>query len=153
MDKSYVLPFCKKSDLGIVKNYRGITFTSIAAKIYNALLFDRIELKIEKFFRKNQNYFWRNRTTTSQILTPSIFRRSLCKKTSRRHLFVDFSKVFDSIRRGKIEQMLLAYGLPKENVAAIMMLSKNTKVKVHSPDGDTDFFDIIAGVQHGDTLA
>ena len=33
--------------------------------------------------------------------------------------------------------LLLAYGLPKENVAAIMMLYKNTKVKVHSPDGDT----------------
>ena len=34
-----------------------------------------------------------------------------------------------------------------------MMLYKNTKVKVHSPDGDTDFFDIVAGVQQGNTLA
>ena len=34
-----------------------------------------------------------------------------------------------------------------------MMLYKNTKVKVRSPDGDTDFFDIVAGVLQGDTLA
>ena len=34
-----------------------------------------------------------------------------------------------------------------------MMLSKNTKVKVSSTDGDTDFFDIAADVLHGDTLA
>ena len=34
-----------------------------------------------------------------------------------------------------------------------MMLYKTTKVKVHSPDGDTDYFDIIAGVLQGDTLA
>ena len=27
------------------------------------------------------------------------------------------------------------------------------KVKVCSPDGDTDFFDIVAGVLQGDTLA
>ena len=27
------------------------------------------------------------------------------------------------------------------------------KVKVHSPDGGTDFFDIVAGVLQGDTLA
>ena len=27
------------------------------------------------------------------------------------------------------------------------------KVKVCSPDGDTDFFDIVAGVLRGDTLA
>ena len=34
-----------------------------------------------------------------------------------------------------------------------MMLYKNTKVKVHSPDGDIDSFDIIASVLQGDTLA
>ena len=52
-----------------------------------------------------------------------------------------------------MEQMLLAYGLPKETVAAIMMLYKNKKVKVRSPDGDTDYFDTVAGVLQGDTLA
>ena len=34
-----------------------------------------------------------------------------------------------------------------------MMLYKNTKVKVRSPDGDTDYFHIVASVLHGDTLA
>ena len=33
------------------------------------------------------------------------------------------------------------------------MLYKKPKVKVSSLDGDTDFFDIIAGVLQGDTLA
>ena len=46
---------------------------------------------------------------------------------------------------GKMEQILLAYGLLKETVIAIMMLYKNTKIKVCSPDGDTDYFDIVAG--------
>ena len=53
-----------------------------------------------------------------------------------------------------MEQILLAYGLPKETVAAIMMLYKNTKVKARSQDGDTDYFDdIVAGVFQGGTLA
>ena len=47
---------------------------------------------------------------------------------------------------------ILAYGLPKETVAAIM-LYRNTKVKVCSPNGDTDYFDIVAGVLQGETLA
>ena len=51
-----------------------------------------------------------------------------------------------------MEQMLLANGLLKENVEAIMMLYKKTKVKVGLPDGDTDYFDIVAGVLQGDTL-
>ena len=38
-------------------------------------------------------------------------------------------------------------------VAAITILYRNTKVKVRSPDGDTEYFDIVTGVQQGDTLA
>ena len=34
-----------------------------------------------------------------------------------------------------------------------MMLHKNTKVKVRSPDGDTDYIDIVTGVLQGGTLA
>ena len=49
--------------------------------------------------------------------------------------------------------ILLAYGIPKETVAAITILYRNTKVKVRSPDGDTEYFDIVAGVLQGDTLA
>ena len=52
-----------------------------------------------------------------------------------------------------MEKILRAYGIPAETVAAIMMLYKNTKSLVRSPDGDTDFFDILAGVLQGDTLA
>ena len=57
------------------------------------------------------------------------------------------------IHRGKMEQILPAYGIPKETVAAIMILYRNTNVKVRSPDGDTEYFDIVAGVLQGDTLA
>ena len=41
--KGCILPFPKKGDLELAKNYRGMTLTSIAAKIYNALLRNRIE--------------------------------------------------------------------------------------------------------------
>ena len=151
--KGCILPFPKKGDLGLAKNYREITLTSIAAKIYNVLLRNRIEPKIDNILRKNQNGFRRNRSTTSQILTiHRILEGVRAKNLQATLLFVDFTKAFDSIHRGKMEQILLAYGLPKETVAAIMILYRNTKVKVRSPDGDTEYFDIVAGVQ-GDTLA
>ena len=67
--KGCILPFPKKGYLGLAKNYQGITLTSIAAKIYNALLHNRIEPKIENIFRKSQNGFQRNRSTMSQILS------------------------------------------------------------------------------------
>ena len=90
----------------------------------------------------------------SQILTiHQILQGVHTKNQQATILFIDFSQAFDSIHRGKMEQILLTYGLPKETVAVIMMLYKNTKVKVRSPDGDTDYFNIIAGVLQGDTLA
>ena len=51
-----------------------------------------------------------------------------------------------------MEQIIFAYGLPKETVAVIILLYRNTKVKVRSPDGDANFFDIVAGVLQGDIL-
>ena len=47
-----------------------------------------------------------------------------------------------------MEQILLAYGLSKETVTAIMMFYKNMKVKVRSQDGDIDF-EIVTGVLQG----
>ena len=52
-----------------------------------------------------------------------------------------------------MEQILLAYGILKETVAAVMILYRNTKVKERSPDGDTKYFDIVVGVLQGDKLA
>ena len=68
-------------------------------------------------------------------------------------LFANISSVFDFIHRGKLEQILLSYGLLKETIAAITMLYKSTKIKVCSPDGDTDYFDIAADALQEDTLA
>ena len=151
--KGCILPFPKKGDLGLAKNHRGITLTSIAAKIYNARLCNCIEPKIDNILWKNLNGFQRNRSMTSQILTISrILEGVWAKKLQATILFVDFTKAFDSIHRGKMEQILLAYSLLKETVAAIMILYGNIDVKVRSPDGDTDFFDIVGGVQQGDTL-
>ena len=85
--KGCILPFPKKGDLGLAKNYRGITRTSITAKIYNALLRNRIVPQIDKILRKNQNGFRRNRSKTSQILTIRRILEGVRAKTYRRHYY------------------------------------------------------------------
>ena len=150
--------------MDLLKTYRKVSlFNSISTfvvylmpkrSVYNALLRNRIEPKIDNILRKNQNGFRRNRSTTSQILTiRRILEGVRAKNLQATLIFVDFTKAFDSIHREKMEQILLAYGIPKETVATITILYRNTKVKVRSPDGDTEYFDIIAGILQGDTLA
>ena len=64
-----ILPFPKKGDLGQTSNYRGITLTSIAAKIYNSLLLNRIQPEMEKILRRNQNGFRKGRSRIGKMLT------------------------------------------------------------------------------------
>ena len=53
IDERQNSPLPHEKWIGTTKNYRGITFTSIAAKVYNALFLNRIKLEIEKIIRKN----------------------------------------------------------------------------------------------------
>ena len=66
---------------------------------------------------------------------------------------IDFRKAFDTIHRGKMLKILRAYGIPGQIVDAIGDMYKRTMAQVISPDGETDLFEILAGVLQGDTLA
>ena len=67
--------------------------------------------------------------------------------------FIDFKKAFDTIHREKLMNILKAYGIPNQIVQAIHIMYTDTTAKVLSPDGETELFDIKAGVLQGDTLA
>ena len=105
--KGCILPFPKKSDPRITKTYRDITLTATSAKVYNALLLNCIWPEIKKILWKNQNNFQRNHSTILQILTIHQIIRVWRKNIKATLLFIDFSKAFDSIHRGKMEQILL----------------------------------------------
>jgi|TARA_B110001454_G_scaffold215734_1_gene237708 exonuclease III len=151
---SGILPFPKKGDLSCPSNYRGISLTALAAKIYNKLLLNRISPKVDPILRRNQNGFRKGRTTIAQVLS---LRRII--EEMRNHnkevtiCFVDFKKAFDSINRDIMFQILPLYGIPEAVVQAVKALYTNTRAKVISPDGETDLFNISAGVLQGDTLA
>ena len=148
------IPLPKKGGLCLAINYRGISLTPSAAKIYNNLLLHRIRPVLENILRDNQNGFREKRSTTAQIFTlRRIIEGVKQKQLLAVIIFADFSKALDSIDPSKMEQILKAYGIPNEIIKAIMIMYKNTQAFVRSPDGDTEFFNIIARLLQGDTLA
>ena len=147
-----IVPVPKSGDLSNTNNYRGISLICIIAKIYNRMILIRsaIDLKL----RINQNGFHPKRTTVAQILTL----RRIIEGVKTNHLpaiitFIDFKKAFDSIHRAKMMRILKAYGIPPNLLRAIESMYSNTKARVMTPDGETEQFDITAGVLQGDTLA
>ena len=67
--------------------------------------------------------------------------------------FKDFKKAFDSVHRGKMLEILEAYGIPVKILELKRLLYEKTIAKVLAADGETELFEILAGVLQGDTLA
>ena len=149
-----ILPLPKSGDLSNTSNYRGISLTSMVAKLINKMILNRIQSKLDTHLRPNQNGFRPGRSTTSQILA---LRRIIEEVNSRNRktiiVYVDFKKAFDSIDRRKMLEILKAYDVPINLRNAIAKFYENTKAKVISPDGETEFFFVRKGVLQGDTLA
>ena len=125
--QSCTIPLPKKGGLCLAINYRGISLTPSAAKIYNNLLLHRIRPVLENILRDNQNGFREKRSTTAQIFTlRRIIEGVKQKQLLAVIIFADFSKALDSIDPSKMEQILKAYGIPNEIIKAIMIMYKNT---------------------------
>ena len=149
-----IIPIPKKGDLSLPSNYRGITLSSIAAKVYNRMLLNRIRPFVDPLLRWNQNGFRQQRSTISQILAlRRIIEGMKSKNLPLAVVFIDYSKAFDSIHRERMFEILQAYGIPGTIIEAIKAIYDDSSALVITPDGETEPFQIQAGVLQGDTLA
>ena len=71
---SVIVPLPKKGDLSLMTNYMGISLLSIAAKVYNKILLNRIRDEVDPILRTNQAGFRPGRSCAQQI---HILRRVL----------------------------------------------------------------------------
>ncbi|XP_014767671.1 uncharacterized protein LOC106867308 [Octopus bimaculoides] len=102
---------------------------------------------------RNQNGFRRGRSTTAQILSiRRILEEMKMFNKSVTVCFVDFRKAFDSISRDLMFKILAIYGIPPRIVDVIRGMYANTTTTVISPGGETDFFEVVAGILRGNTL-
>ena len=151
---SGLTPIPKKGDLTKTDNYRGISLTQVAAKVYNRLLLNRIRPVIDQVLRTSQNGFRQGRSTSSHLLALRRIVEKLKNHDMEAALvFIDFRKAFDSIDRNKMLLILNAYGVPTEIVDAVKVMYEDTSALVITPEGETDSFAINTGVLQGDPLA
>ena len=98
--------------------------------------------------------FRRNRSTTDHIF---CIRQILEKKweynEAVHQLFTDFKKVYDSVRREVLYNILIEFGVPKKLVRLVKMCSTETYSRVRVGKNLSDRFPIRNGLKQGDALA
>ena len=149
-----IVPVPKSGDLTKPDNYRGISLISLVLKLYNRMILNRLRPILDPLLRISQNGFRQKRSTIGQI----IALRRLIEGAKGNNLpciltFIHFRKAFDTIHRGKLIEILRAYGVPDKMIEAIEATYSETWAKVRTADGETETFQILAGVLQGDTLA
>ena len=128
---------------------------SIAAKVYDKILLNRIRPNLDPLLRKNQAGFRPGCSCTQQI---HILRR-IMEGFREQQLplivtFVDFKKAFDSINRSVMFSVLRHYGTPETLVNTIQVLYTNSSGSVMLVDGSISKpFCVSTGVLQGDVLA
>ena len=63
-----ILPLPKAGDLSDPRNYRGISLSSIVAKVVNKMILNRIQSQMDNKLRPNQNGFRPGKSATAHIL-------------------------------------------------------------------------------------
>ena len=127
---------------------------SIAPKVYNKILLNRIRDYVDPILRSNQAGFRSGRSCTQQI---HILRRIM--EGFQDHqlpltvTFIDFKKAFDSINRKMMFAVLRHYGIPQAVVSAISVLYHNSSSAVMVDGNLSDTFVVSTGVLQGDVLA
>ena len=151
--ENIIIPILKKASKHM-KDFRGITLMSIAGKLYNKILLNRICEPIDNILRPFQAGFRKGRNCLEQI---HIFRRLL--EAYDQHplpllaTFGDFSKEFDSVDRNALFKILRHYGIPRKITDVITAIYTNSSSQLRFGNHFRKAFSITAGVFQGDTLA
>ena len=152
--KSVINPIPKIGSASFMSNHRGISLMSVAAKLYNKMLLNRIQPQIDPILRDNQCGFRRDRSCVDQI---HILRRiiegaeALCLPLVA--TYIDFKKAFDSINRQMMFAILRHYGIPQQIVDAIKCVYDDSQSCVRNNGELSEFFEVMKGVFQGGTLA
>ena len=127
---------------------------SIAAKLSNKLLLNRISDKLDAKLQVNQAGCRPGWGCEEHI---HILRRILDRCDSKTlplvAVFVEFKRVFYSIDRSVMFKILRHYGIPKKIANAICLLYEGTRLAVIIDGITTDEFEVNTGVLQGDLLA
>jgi len=150
----YLVKLPKKGDLGLCNNWPGIMLLSIPSKVFCRIILDRLKDALDKQLRCNQAGFRKDRSCTDHIATLRIITEQSKEWQTPLYLnFIDFEKVFDSVDRNVISQLMHHYGIPQKFIKLIQDLYDSSSCQVIHNGKLSESFEMSTGVRQGCLLS
>jgi hypothetical protein len=157
--KAIIVPIPKSAmkDPHVPLNYRGISLLNCTAKIYSAIINERLTKYCERnnILEEEQNGFRSKRSCQEHIFSlTSILRNKLGENNQVYTAFIDFHKAFDWIDRSLLFYKLSCnYGLKGKIYWAIKVLYDDTAACIRLNNNYSEWFITTSGVKQGDNLS
>lgn len=152
-----VVPVVKKGEGTTVKEYRGVTLTQTAYKVYTAIIAERLrkELEEKNILPSSQAGFKKGWGTIDNIYVLNyLINKQLEKRGGKLVLlFVDMRAVFDSVNRGTLLAAMRKRGVREGLVRRCGEVLRETVSKVRVGEREGDSFWTERGLRQGCPLS
>uniref|UniRef100_A0A5F8GJ83 Reverse transcriptase domain-containing protein n=1 Tax=Monodelphis domestica TaxID=13616 RepID=A0A5F8GJ83_MONDO len=154
-DASIIALYKNKGSRAACDNYRGISLLSTDGKILACVILNRLLPSVsEQNLPESQCGFRPDRSTINMVFTVrQIQEKCLEKNLSLYIVFVDLTKVFDTVNRDALRVILSKLGCPAKFVKLIQLFHVDMTGEVLSGGETSDRFNISNGVKQGCVLA
>ena len=145
-------PIFKSGDADDPSNYRGITVTSVLAKVFAMIIETRLSAWAEDHnlraegqagFRKD------HRTVDNIFIMHTLISKARKSKRKLYCCFVDFKKAFDSVPRHSLWQVLESLGVTGDILYCLKSIYDKDEACVLTGEGLSDSFRCTTGVKQG----
>ena len=151
---SVFIPLHKKGSTKKCGNFRLISLISHSSKILLHVINERLKPFLNKEISQEQAGFVKGKGTREQILNVrQIIEKAREFNTPLYICFVDFKKAFDSVKWGKLWNVLIDMEVPKHLVFIMSRLYENNTASVKLDSIASTNFHTNAGVRQGCILS
>jgi hypothetical protein len=130
--ESIIVPVHRNGDKTDCNNYRGISLLSTSYKILSNILLSGLGTHADLITGDHHCGFRRNKSTTDQIFCICQILEKRCEYNETvHHLFIDFKKSYDSVKREVLYNILTEFvGVPMKLVRLTKMCLYKTYCEV-----------------------
>lgn len=150
-----VTPIFKKGRSSIVANYRPISLTCVACKIFEQSLKTTIlsyMLNSELLHPSQHGFISKHSTCTNLLEALNDWTINIKNGNCTRVAFVDFSRAFDTVSHSKLLHKLSSYGIQGKLLSIVQSFLKDRTQKVFINNVSSDSQKVISGVPQGSVL-